>query len=212
MSKQPLLHNTELESHGARPREGCNAQTRGMPEKLFLTTPGKQQLGFHSLLAGMPPKATSSGMWPGPRTKQELQIPVPGATTLAALTGKDFRNGFTRSCDSNLEYHSDGPSPRRNTAPQPLQVHPVPPSWVGRTLLVPLQPDLNLLELRAVTSLWQWQSQPAAHPLGSKINPGSSGKPDPKPVCTARRGISRKGGMSPSMRHRSCTPTHRAGG
>lgn len=61
-------------------------------------------------------------------------IPAPGATTVTALTGKDFRSAFTRSYYSNLEQHSNGPNPRRNTAPQLFKAHPSPtmPSWVGR--------------------------------------------------------------------------------
>ena len=60
----------------------------------------------------------------------------------------------------------------------------------------------------AATSPARWQSQPAAHPPGTKISPGSSGNTDPRTVCAARRGISGKGGegrggMSPSVRHGS---------
>lgn len=94
----------------------------------------------------------------------------------------------------------------------PPQSHQDSAQLGGETLLVPLQPDPNLPEPWAVTSLLQWQSQPAAHPLGSKISPGSSGKPDPKTVCAARRRISRKGVMSPSMSHRSRTSVHQADG
>lgn len=91
----------------------------------------------------------------------------------------------------------EGPS----ASPSPPQSHHNTAQLGGETFLVPLQPDPNLLEPRAVTSLAQRQSQPAALPLGSKISPGSSGKADPRTVCAARRGISRNGGMSPSLRH-----------
>lgn len=65
----------------------------------------KKTTTFHSSPVGnLPLKATSSERWPGPRTEDKQ----PASRTrsdnkMQQLTRKDFRNRFTRSCDSNQE-------------------------------------------------------------------------------------------------------------
>lgn len=72
LSKQPSLHNTALESHGAWPVEGCNAHGRGMAEKPFLTTPGKKT-NVISLLASW--NATQSHLlWDAAWMKDQVGV------------------------------------------------------------------------------------------------------------------------------------------
>lgn len=77
----------------------CSERSNG---REALSDHSRETTNVISFLAGW--NATQSHLlWDVAWTKEEQLIPAPAATTVTALTGKDFRNGFTRSRDSNLE-------------------------------------------------------------------------------------------------------------
>lgn len=174
----------------------------------------KNPTSLHSTLTGnLPLKATFSGKQPRPRTEDKQ--PASGARSdnrCSSSLGRILGTGLPGAVTEIRSSSSNGPNARRSTAPQPLRAHPSPdmmlpdsqrraaqrgdPSRSAATGREPTEAARRRQagRQRAATSPGRWQSQPAAHPQGAKISPGSSSNMDPRTVCAARRGISRKGG------------------
>lgn len=173
----------------------------------------KKPPSFHSSLVGnLPLQATSSGKWPGPRTEdKQLASSARSNDRCSSSPGRILGTGLPGAVTQIRSSSSNGSNPRRNTAPQPLRAHPSPGTMLptlrrgaARRGDPPHHPTTgrkpNGAARRrqtgrrgAATLPARQQSQPAAHPLGAKISPGSSGNMDPRTVCAARRGISGKG-------------------